>query len=854
MIIEKTLDNGFELIVAPTQSPVAAVHVWVDVGSIDERSDQAGYCHFLEHMLFKGTAKRSTQEIAGTVEGSGGDMNAFTSFEHTVYHITLAADRWKIANEILFDMVLHSEFFPKEFSPEKEVILEEIKRSDDSPDRQLYQGIYSMLYGKAGYGRPVIGFPKTVAACTPQALKSFWKSWYSPGLMTLVVCGNVDPKEVEREAIRTWGRGGKTQVKMNRQRRRNVPTAGRVFSKPSKMFQSRPYDISSLRWLSAVPACSMLSPDLPALDMATMILGHGETSRLHDALFRKQGLVTSVGASLWAQSGPGSLMLDAEVPVEKAKGFQESVWREVEKLCSEGPTHEELERVRVGIETDRVYSVQSMDGYANRLGFLKNVTGNVRFDLEYLSAVRELTLEDVRQVAQKYLIEGRESGELREFGLVPKGFDSNALSEGMLVKSGSVAKKPSAFKKAMVAVERFSIGDSVEVVLIPRRDLPIVSVQVCATGGLRAENEVNSGIGNILADVWEQGPKGWDALKFSQFLEDKGARVDAFSGRNSLGASATMLTPRIDEVLPIFCELLNEPAFSEHEIERSKSVALEDIRGMADDGGRLCGRRFSEVMFGEHPYALPITGKKESVAAIHRENVQKHYATTFLNNRKVISICGRFEPSKIMRILEKDLLKRKVVAGEKEKLSLDFPKGPRLVEEKKMREQSHVIVGYLGTTIADPSRYDLRVLQTILGGQSGRLFREIRDKRGFCYTVAPISFEGIEPGYFGVYIGCDPAKREQAIDAIHDELKKISQSKVSNGELARAKEYIYGRNNMEMQMTGSVALTVAFNVLYGLPFDEHEKLGENLKKVSAQSVQKLARRILSQPSVTSIVV
>ncbi|HRK01189.1 MAG TPA: insulinase family protein, partial [Oligoflexia bacterium] len=724
---------------------------------------------------------------------------------------------------------------------------------------QLYQGIYTMLYGKAGYGRPVIGFPRTVAACTAASLKSFWKKWYSPRLMTLVVCGNVDPIKVEKLVARTWARGGETNNAAIRPRRRQVEWrsgAGNGFVRPKNLLDVRPYDVSSVRWLAALPACSMRGADLPALDLATMILGHGDTSRLYDELFRKKGLVTSVGCSLWAQSAPGALMLDVETSVEQAGGIQRAVWSEVERFCKEGPTKDEFDRARMSIETDRVYSVQSMDGYANRIGFLKNVTGNVRFDLEYLASIRELSLEDIRATAKRYLIDARDNGELREFSLVPKSFDIKNITESTLVKKiDSKPNKRSSKKISQSAIERVTLGGQVELFLIPRRDLPIVSVQVCAMGGLRAENPTNSGIGNILADVWEQGPAGMSSMDFSKFLENHGARMDAFSGRNSLGASATMLTSRVDDVLPLFCDLLNQPKFDAQEIERSKAVALEDIRGLADDGGRLCGRRFSELMFGDHPYALSMTGNKESVQNLDRKVIVDHYRKTFFSGKKVIAVSGKFNSSDVVRVFEEKLeTKKNENPGPDMKILHQSLSAARLVEEKKNREQSHVIVGYQGTTIGDNARYDLRVLQTILGGQSGRLFREIRDKRGFCYTVSPMSFEGIEPGYFGVYIGCDPSKRANAIDAIHTELDKVKTKKVSKAELNRAKEYIYGRNRMEMQMTASVALAVAFNALYGLPFDEHERLRENLSGVTEHTVQRLAARILTQPSVTSIVV
>lgn len=842
MIYEKTLANGIDLVVRPTNAPVAAIQVWVDVGSIDEKPSEAGYCHFLEHMLFKGTKKRTTSQIAGAVEGAGGEMNAFTSFEYTVYHITLSNLRWALANEILADMVLGSTFEAGEFNPEKEVILEEIRRGEDSPERQLYKGAYKLLYGTAGYGRPVIGFPSTVKNCTASGLKQFWRRWYVPSLMTIVVCGDLDPQEVEKQVIKKWGHARGNAVRL---RRRETGFKQRLAeSKKIKLAQNFP--LNAIKWVGTLPGCTLKSDVLPALDVSSMILGQGESSRLYRRLFREEGLVTSIGAGVWAPAGIGMYSFDAEASIEKSGSFRKPMFEEILRFCDEGPTREEMERAKVAIETERVYGSQSMDGLANRLGFLKSTLGNTRFDLEYMARARDLTPEDVRDAAREYL----KIDKIREFVLFPNEIEDKKfwnLHEDLGVLKSKTKTTASAKH------EKISLPNGIELVLYPRQDVPIVSIQACALGGLRVENRENAGVGNLLADVWEKGPKDWTADKFTDFLEARGARIDAFSGRNSLGLGCTSLTHYLDDILPVYLETLFNPSLDSGEFNRAQTVALEDIRTMEDDLGRLVGRIFAENLFEGHPYCQPIVGYAPSVSSLKVQNLSDHYKKLIEKAPVVVAVSGKFNSSRIISTFEK--IKRSGTF-ESSLSSLQFspPKAPRVAEIKKNREQSHIIVGHLGTRISDQDRYDLRVLLTVLGGQSGRLFTELRDKKGLCYTVAPISFEGIEPGYVGVYIGCDPGKRNQALSGIKTELDRICDKAISATELKRAREFILGRHHMDMQLNSAIANSAAFNVLYGLGFDEHQKLGEKLKRVSPHSIQKIAAKIFRSPSVTALVI
>lgn len=846
MIFERILPNGLELIVQRTHAPVAAIQVWVDVGSIDEKPAEAGYCHFLEHMLFKGTKKRTTQQIAGAVEGAGGEMNAFTSFEYTVYHITLSNKRWQVASDILADMVFGSTFKPSEFNPEKDVILEEISRSNDSPDRQLYQGLYQMMYGTQGYGRPVIGFPRTVKACTASGLKKFWEKWYSPSLMTVVVCGDVDPLEVEKYAMKTWG-SLKRKGKPMRERRRINGFKNKVVLS-EQAHKLRTFPVNSVRWAAAVPATDIRDKGLPALDVAGMILGQGDASRLYNRLFRDEHLVSGIHAGVWAPAGTGMFTFEAEVPMEKSQKFREVLLQEIDRFCKEGPTPEELERTKSSLETDRIYSQQTMDGLAHRLGFAKTSLGDLRFDLEYLGQVRDLTCEEIRVAAQTYI----QPALLREFAMAPVGTAETAIWTGPQTAPSEHRIAP-VVKPKVGGHERILLTNGIELLLFPKEELPLISVNGCAMGGLRAEKKEIAGIGNLIADVWDKAPDGMRSEDFAKLLEERGARISSFSGRNSLGLSGTFLSKDADLMFDKYTKMLFSPAFSEEDFSRSRNQVLEDIRTLEDDLGRLVGKTFTEMLFDDHPYAFPIAGSKESMEKLSRKAITDHFSKLVNSQRIVVSVCGKFHKSKVVSAFEK--IRRNSVqdyiGGE---LSVGEVKGPRFVEIKKGREQSHLIVGFKGMRVTDADRYDLKVLLTLMGGQSGRLFTEIRDKKGLCYTVAPISFEGIEPGYVGVYIACDPSKKEKALEGIRLELDKLCKKAVSAPELKRSKEFLLGRHHMDLQLNASVASASALSALYSIGFDEHMRWDDLLKKVTASSLQKVARKLFEQPEVTAMVV
>ena len=196
-MLRTTLDNGLSVVLVEDHSaPVVALNVWVRTGSADEKPEQWGMAHVHEHMLFKGTERRGVGEIAATVEGAGGNINAFTSYDMTVYHITMASQDAAVGVDVLSDAVLHSTFDAGELAKEEEVVIEEIRRSDDTPDSMISKTLFETAYTRHPYRREVIGTQESVRSFSRQGLLDFYHYWYVPNNMTFVAVGDFKSADV----------------------------------------------------------------------------------------------------------------------------------------------------------------------------------------------------------------------------------------------------------------------------------------------------------------------------------------------------------------------------------------------------------------------------------------------------------------------------------------------------------------------------------------------------------------------------------------------------------------------------------------------------------------------------------
>lgn len=352
-----TLDNGVRVLVEPvTYVQSAAVGLWCKTGSRNETDKEAGITHLIEHMLFKGTATRTAKDIAESIEGRGGSLNAFTDKEATCYYCRVLADDVENGVDVLSDMMLHSVLDPKELKREEAVVLEEIKRSQDEPSDHVHELHLEYRWGKHPLGKPIIGTKKSVSGFKRDNLLTYMVRRYRGGNVLLGVAGNVDPEKIRAWAEKDLGRipkGGEEE---------EIP---RPKGKPGKHEVSK--DVEQVHFCIGGDGCSIFDDELYTIAVLDGALGGSMSSRLFQEIREKRGLAYAVGSYTLSYAAGGAYTVYGGTNPQAWEKVQELVQVEFAKVVKKGLSEEELERTKKNICGNIVLALEGMNGRMMRM-------------------------------------------------------------------------------------------------------------------------------------------------------------------------------------------------------------------------------------------------------------------------------------------------------------------------------------------------------------------------------------------------------------------------------------------------------------------------------------------------------
>ena len=388
------LNNGVRVLVQEyPSSEVVAVQLWVRAGGRDEAASELGLAHYLEHMLFKGTTTRAKGFVDRDVEAVGGRINAATSRDFTFYHVVLPGPRAVAAIEMLADISVNSSLDETELELEKKVVIEEMRLSEDTPQRHLARRLYDMVFEGHPYGRSLLGTPEIIQSLTRQTLLSFYRRHYVPESFTLVVVGPVNAPAMLEAAERTLGRLPRSGFRRLPQ---SVPTA----LTPNKEEVRRPGALAYLGmgWLGP----KLDHADTPSVDLLVSILGESRSSRLQQALREQQALVNSVASSYSALEAGGVVTVTAQLESENLSRAEAEILNQIRRIREQGVTDEELRRAITRAEADRAFRSETAEGRARLLGHAETVW-RLTEELAYVDRLRSVKLDQIRLAARRYL-------------------------------------------------------------------------------------------------------------------------------------------------------------------------------------------------------------------------------------------------------------------------------------------------------------------------------------------------------------------------------------------------------------------------------------------------------------------
>lgn len=375
--------------------------------------------------------------------------------------------------------------------------------------------------------------------------------------------------------------------------------------------------------------------------------------------------------------------------------------------------------------------------------------------------------------------------------------------------------------------------------------IPIVSVRFSFLGGLLAEDEKNNGIYNFITGMLHRGTKNRNMWTLAKDMEGIGGSFRASSGKNSLVISLDILSRYFEKGIQILSDVILNPKFEPAEIKKERESILEDIKSEKDILATHCFNTFSKNLYKKHPYSMNILGTQKTINKISRENLIFNYEKICTSKNLVVSVVGEIKTAKVLKIIKKyfkDLATHPTKIKNREKIN--FPKKSKIIKENSDKMQAHIIVGWPGATLSSHDKYVLELISAILSGQSGRLFINLRDKKGLAYSVSSFSIEGVDPGFFAIYIGTSPVNINIALNLIKKEILDLHKGEIHEHELARAKEYIIGNYELELQQNGTQATIIAFNELYKLGKNEYFDYPKKIANIQMPEIRRAINKFL----------
>ncbi len=835
------LPNGLKVILRENHSaPVVTLQAWVRVGSAQESDGQAGMAHVLEHMLFKGTERRGVGEVARAVESRGGTLNAFTSYDHTVYHVEMASRDLPVGLEVLADAIQRSTLDQDELRKETQVILEELKRSRDRPARELYRRLLEKAFRVHPYRRPVIGYEETFKTFTRPALLAFYRRWYRPENTFLVIVGDIDVPAVTALVKRHVG---SKEWRAAEHLANDLPP-----EPPQERFRAVVfrYPAAKARLAVGFHIPRAADPSVHALDALAFILGHGQSSRLFRRVKEDQQLVHEVSSYAMTPRDPGLFVSTAVLDPPNLERALRAVVTEMFRLAREGPAAEELQKAKVNLVSDFIYDQETMGGQARSLGFFESVMGDVKAVQTYVERVRALTPADLRRVARTYL----KPSNCTVAVLIPDGAagEVDEARLGRLVRASmeAVEAEEGESKPQVGGVVKTVLGNGLTLLVKENHAVPTVAIRVALLGGLRYETPETNGVSRLMARLLTQGSANHTAAQMAEAVESIAGRMKGFSGRNSFGLEAKFLSEDWGRGLSLVAEALLTPTFDPEEVEKKKAETLAAIAQRRDDMFHETLLLFTRTLYDGHPYAMDPLGTEASVRALTRGDVLRFYRRGLAPRHLVLAVVGDVESEAVRRAVER-------LFGTLEDRRPSPPKLPRIeslrVAKKasleRPKRQAHVILGFPGVRFDSPERYPLDVLEGVLAGQAGRLFVELRDKRSLAYSLTAFARPNLDPGFIAVYMGTSPEKVDEAVAGIRRELERLVQEPVGAEELEAAKRSIVGAYERRHQTNAAQAESLALMELYGIGYDAVEAYSGKILGVTTEDVQRVARRYLT---------
>ena len=847
------LDNGLRLIVhEDPKAPIVAVNVWYHVGSKNEKPGKTGFAHLFEHLMFNGSENYDQDYFKPFERAGATDMNGTTNPDRTNYFQNVPAPALDLALWMESDRMGHllGAVDQAKLDEQRGVVQNEKRQGENWPYGVVRQLLAENSYpDEHPYSWTTIGSMEDLEAASLEDVHEWFEGYYGPNNAVLVVAGDVDPDAVHEKVKRYFGsiEAGPPVAKHRAWVAKREGEKRQVVQ--DRVPQARIYKVWN------VPEWGSRDADL--LDLATEVLAGGKTSRLYRRLVYDDQIATDVNAFVLQREIGSQLRIQATArPGQSLADVEAALDEELDRFLAEGPTEEELDRVKTAKRAGLIRGMERIGGFGGKSDVLAEhavYAGDPSFYLERAERMAAATPADLREAAGRWLPDGVYVLEVHpypEYGTSAEDADRTSLPDAGAVPEATFP-----------GIQRATLSNGLEVLLAERHAVPLVELSLHVDAGYAADQFGIPGTADLAMDMLDEGTGARSALEISAELDRLGARLGTGSNLDVSTVSLSALRENLDASLELFADVALNPAFPEADFQRLKRQQTAAIQREKAQPVTMALRVFPTLLYGEgHAYSNPLTGSgtRASVERITREDLRSFHETWFRPNHATLVAAGDITMEELRPRLER------LFAGwepgevpEKNLAEVSHRESSVIyLLDRPQAQQSVIFAGHVAPPKANPREVALEAMNSILGGTfTSRLNMNLREEKHWSYGARSLLYPARGQRPFVVYAPVQTDRTAESLQEIASELRGIrGPEPVTEDELRKVKDQETRGAAGRWETLGALEGALAEIVRFGLDDDHPHTYADEVMALGLDDVSTVADETLRPDRLIWVVV
>ena len=847
------LDNGLTVIVHEDhKAPIVAVNLWYHVGSKNERPGKTGFAHLFEHLMFGGSEHAPGRYIDAMERIGATDLNGTTNSDRTNYFENVPTSALDLTLWMESDRMGHllGALDQKTLDLQRGVVQNEKRQGENQPYGVTRQLITQNTY-PAGhpYSWTTIGEMADLDAASMKDVQEWFKTYYGPSNVILVLAGDIDAKTAKEKAEKYFGDIPAGPPVTHQEAWIAKMTGTHRQKVQDRVPQARIYKIWN------IPEYG--NADADYLDLVSDVLSTGKTSRFYKRLVYDDQIATNANAFVALSEIGGQFRVQATArPGQDLAQVEKELDEELARFLREGPTAEELQRVKTEYAANFIRGIERIGGFggkSDRLAQSQVFRGKPDAYKESLKRVQDATAEDLKAAANRWLADGVYALEVHPFPQFKTASTGADRSKAPATGTPPDLKLPK--------LQRTTLSNGLKVILAERHEVPLVNFWMTTDAGYAADQFAAPGTASMTSSLLDGGTSTRTALQISDQLAMLGAELRAYSNLDLSIVQLSSLRAKLDPSLELFADVILNPSFPESDFTRQQKQQLAAIEREQNTPVQMALRVFPGLLYGAgHAYGNPLTGSgtTDSVTKMKREELVKFHQTWYRPNNATLVVVGDTTLGEIKPKLEKLFASWKTGQIPKKNVGTVSlaSKSTVYLMDKPGALQSVIIAGVIAPPTANPKEIAIEAMNDGLGGMFGsRLNMNLREDKHWSYGARSLLWGARAQRPFIAFAPVQTDKTKESLAEMNKEFRGIlGDHPLSADELAKiqANETLSLPGSRETE--DSVGRSIIDLVQFGLPDDYYETYAGKVRALKTSDVEDAAKTVVHPDNLIWVIV